>query len=205
MTNVLARSIIDISYRNNLSHVGSCLTTLPILEEIYAEMKEGERVVLSNGHAHLAHLVIKEKYGLVNAEEAVQKWGIHCDRLAGCDVSTGSLGSGLPIAVGLALADRSKFVYCIISDGECSEGSIMESLRIAKEQRLTNLKVYVNVNGWGAFKKIDPQEVVRQLKPYEEGGAQLMVILTSSDITDTIKQQAAHYQTISEEEYNSLQ
>lgn len=201
----LARRVIEISYAQGLSHIGSCLTALGIIEEIYAQLKEGERCILSSGHAHLAHVVVKERYGLLDAAEVIQKYGIHCDREAGCDVSTGSLGQGLAQAVGMALANREKYVYCLISDGEMSEGSIHEALRIGKEQGLTNLKVYVNVNGWGAYKKIDPQEITRQLGPYDSpDGPEINVILTSSDINDRLKGQAAHYLPLTEEEWNTL-
>lgn len=201
---VLARQCIDISYRNNLSHIGSVLSVLEVIEEIYAQMKEDEVFVLSSGHGHLAHLVVKEKYGLVNAEQSIQKWGIHCDKDAGCDVSTGSLGCGLGIALGRALADRQKFVYVVISDGEMGEGSVFEALRIAKELKVSNLRVYVNVNGWGAYKKIDPQEIVSQLTPYDRDGAEILVMLTNSDINDRIKGQKSHYLPLTEEEYAEL-
>lgn len=144
------RRILEISYKYKLSHIGSCLTALPIIEGIYEKKKPQEKFVLSSGHAHLAHLVIMEKYGLTNAEQALQ-YGIHCDRRAGCDVSTGSLGLGLPIAVGLAVANRRKNVYCLISDGECAEGSIWEALRLKRQLELDNLKLYLNRNGWAAY------------------------------------------------------
>jgi len=77
--------------------------------------------------------------------------------------STGSLGSGLPIAAGHALADRNKNVWCMISDGEAAEGSIWESLRFAHEQKLDNLRVYVNINGMGAYDYIDVDYLEKRL------------------------------------------
>jgi len=182
--------LIEIAKKHQLSHLGSCLTALPIIEEIYAEKKPEEKFVLSAGHAHLAHLVVKEGLGLLNAEEALEKGGIHCDRKVGCDVSTGSLGQGLGIATGMALSDRSKNVYVLVSDGEMSEGSVWEALRVAKEQGLYNLKIYLNANGWGAYGPIDIQQLVIQIEAF---GFPVKVRLTNSDIGTWTTGLLAHY------------
>ena len=145
--------ILEISKKKGLTHIGSCVSSVETIERIFDMKKPDEKFVLSNGHAGLALYVVMEKYGLVDAEEAISK-DIHANSEF-CDVSTGSLGMGLPIAVGMALADRSKNVYCMISDGEAMEGSIWEALRIAKELELWNLKVYCIANGWGAYRAID--------------------------------------------------
>lgn len=182
--------LIEIAKKHQLSHLGSCLTALPIIEEIYAEKKPEEKFVLSAGHAHLAHLVVKEGLGLLNAEEALEKGGIHCDRKVGCDVSTGSLGQGLGIATGMALSDRSKNVYVLVSDGEMSEGSVWEALRVAKEQGLYNLKIYLNANGWGAYGPIDIQQLVIQIEAF---GFPVKVRLTNSDIGTWAVGLQSHY------------
>lgn len=153
----LIKRIIDISYKHKLSHIGSCLSTVDILDSIYALRKIDEPVILSNGHAGVALYAVLEKYGSKNAEKLYIKHGVHPNRALsdGIYASTGSLGQGLPIAVGMAIADKNKDVYCITSDGECAEGSVWESIRIASEQRLNNLKVVVNINGYGAYGEID--------------------------------------------------
>ncbi len=156
----LKKEIIDISKELGLTHIGSNLTAIDILQKIYSEKKKDEPCILSAGHAHLAHLLVM---GEKDIKHSIKKYGIHCDRRAGCDVSTGSLGHGLPIAIGMALADRSKNIYCLLTDGECSEGSVFESLRIAKEQGLKNLKIYVNANGFGAYKKINIKQLKKQI------------------------------------------
>lgn len=164
----LEKRIMDITYQENLSHLSSTLSALPIIEEIYAEKKDDEVFILSNGHAGLAlYVVLEEKYG-IDAVMLLHKHGIH----PGKDLenklycSTGSLGSGLPIAVGHALADRTKNVYCMISDGEAAEGSIWESLRFIKEAKLDNLKIYVNVNGMSAYEYLDVDYLVERLKVF---------------------------------------
>ena len=66
--------VIDISLRHNLSHLGSCLTAIPILVEIFEEMKVGDKFVLSNGHAGLAYYVALEHYRGINAEDTLIKY-----------------------------------------------------------------------------------------------------------------------------------
>lgn len=152
----LERKIIDISYKLKLSHIGSCLTAVGIIDDIYGGMRPNSKFVLSAGHAHLAHAVIMEKYGIIkSAEENILKHGIHCERAGGCDCSTGSLGQGLPIALGMAMADPSRIIYCLVSDGELAEGSCYEALNIKRSLRIENLKVYCNWNGWGAYGRPD--------------------------------------------------
>lgn len=159
----MKQRILDTSKKFGLTHIGSSLTSVEIIQEIYRIKKPDEKFVLSNGHAHLAHLVVMNSE---NAEFLINKYGIHCNIESGCDVPTGSLGHGLGIAVGMALADRNKNVYCLISDGECAEGSIWESLRIAKEQNLTNLKVYCNANGWASYQSVNLDLLEKRLKMF---------------------------------------
>ncbi|MCL5069929.1 MAG: thiamine pyrophosphate-dependent enzyme [Actinobacteria bacterium] len=153
----LIKRIIEISFKYRLGHLGSCFSMLDILDCIYSIREVDNPVILSNGHAGVALYVVLEKYGFANADELFAKHGVHPNRdLAnGIYVSTGSLGQGLPIATGMALSGRNKNVYCVISDGECAEGSIWESVRVASEQKLNNLKIIINANGYGAYNKIN--------------------------------------------------
>jgi len=153
--NKMQEIIKDISRRRSLSHLGSCFTSLPIINEIYGLKKDTELCIISCGHAHLAHAVVMESYGVIeSAEDTIIKNGIHCDIKSGCDCSTGSLGQGLPIALGMAMADRSRNVYCLISDGESSEGTIWEVANVMHKYYVYNLIIYCNWNGWGAYDKI---------------------------------------------------
>lgn len=166
--NNLERRIIDITYQEKLSHLSSTLSAAPILEEIYSQRADDEVVVLSNGHAGLAlYCVLEQQYG-INPVELLHKHGIHpgkdLDNHLYC--STGSLGSGLPIAVGHAIATPDKKVYCMISDGEAAEGSIWEALRFIYERPLDNLEVYANINGMGAYDEIDVDYLVRRLQSF---------------------------------------
>lgn len=163
----LRRRILEVSHKASYSHLGSCLSSIDLIEAVYQHKKREEIFVLSNGHAGIAWYVVLEKYGLIK-KGVLETLHIHPDRNPkfNIHVSTGSLGQGFAIALGLALADRKKNVYCVISDGECAEGSVWESFRIASEAKLTNLKVLVNVNGWGAYGSIDTQNLFKRLKAF---------------------------------------
>jgi transketolase len=151
--------ILEISFKNNLSHLGSCITVYPILEQIYNEKKENDVVVLSCGHAGLAQYVLIEKHSNnnINAENLLHKMGIHPvrDPENQIYVSSGSLGCGILVAVGLAIANKNRTVYCVLSDGECAEGSVWEALTFCKNYKITNIKIHVNINGYSAYDSID--------------------------------------------------
>jgi transketolase len=103
-----------------------------------------------------------------DAEELFNKYGVHPERSGDDSIfcTTGSLGLGLPIAVGAAMATNSD-VHCIISDGECCEGSIWESLYYLSKKPLSNLKIYVNVNGFSAYDIINITKLEKLLKSFE--------------------------------------
>lgn len=166
--NQLIKRLIDITYQERLSHLSSTLSALPIIEEIYTRRKNDEVFILSNGHAGLALYVVLEHYYGVDPVELLHKHGIHPNRDLPNHLycSTGSLGSGLPIAVGHALANPEKNVWCMISDGECAEGSIWESLRFIQDNNITNLHVYANINGMGAYDMIDTHQLSHRLQAF---------------------------------------
>ena len=106
-----------------------------IIDEIYKSKNEEDIFILSSGHAALALYVILEKYEGKDAEELFLKHGghPHRDEENGIYCSTGSLGLGITVAVGRALADKNRKVHVLISDGESAEGSVWEALRFIKE------------------------------------------------------------------------
>ena len=202
--NPLKRRILEISYKYRLSHLGSCLSAVDIIDKIYTHKKAEEKFVLSSGHAGLALYTVLERHLALNAENIWLHHGVHPDRCENChlDCSSGSLGNGLPIAVGMALADRTKNVYCLISDGECTEGSIWEALRIAEDQDLDNLKVFVNLNGVTAYSEIDTYWLSQRLQMF--GVPKENIIHTTVDQLPFLKGIDAHYHIMTDEEYNSI-
>lgn len=195
--------IIDITYQERLSHLSSTLSAAPILEEIYSQRKDDEVVVLSNGHAGLAlYCVLEQRYG-VNPVKLLHEHGIHPgkDLANHLYCSTGSLGSGLPIAVGHALATPNKKVYCMISDGECAEGSIWESLAFVQQQPVPNLEIYVNINGMGAYDHINVDYLVQRLQAF----LPRINIRISKPYTWSFAQDLlTHYYVLNEQDYQEI-
>lgn len=150
----LKTRILDISYKLKLSHLGSCLTMVDLLDEVYEQKKRDDIIVLSAGHAGLALYVVLEKYEGIDAEALFLKHGVHPNRDENIFATAGSLGHGIGIAVGAAIANPSVSVYCLTTDGELMEGSSYESLRNADLLRLSNFSLIVNANGYGAYSKI---------------------------------------------------
>ena len=184
---MLRERILELAKEEKMTHVGSYLSAVDIIDEIYTFKNENEPFILSSGHAFLAQQVVMEKHGIpIGATPTHPE-----SRMNGVEVSTGSLGQGLPIAVGMALANRMRRVWCLISDGECAEGSIWEALRIADEQRLENLKVYVNSNGWSAYGEVDQDKLEARLKAFFP----VRFRRTNSDFGD-IKGLDAHYKPL---------
>lgn len=199
MSSYLEKRILEISHKKHLSHIGSCLTASGPLQAIYKTRKPHEPFILSNGHAALALYCVLEEWGFGNAERIFDTHGVHPNRdlKNGIWASTGSLGHGIGIAVGMALADRERLVYVMISDGECAEGSVWEALRIAGEQRLENLRVVVLANGYGAYGKIDVEVLEQRLQLFYP---LLVVKANLFNYPDWLQGQQAHYLVMSDEQ-----
>ncbi len=166
--------ILEISKSHKLTHIGSCLSVLPILEEIYATKGEHDKVILDNAHAHLAHLVVKESLNDAFDADELIKADIHCNRQAGCDALGGSLGHGLGVAIGYALANPKIKVHVVVSDGSMMEGSNWEALRLIDRLGISNIQIYANLNGFSAVAPVDfytlknrMQQFVRGIKYYQ--------------------------------------
>ena len=95
------------------------------------------------------------------------------------------------------LANKDINVYCLISDGECAEGSVWEALRFIKERKLTNLHIYVNANGWAAYDKVDLDYLEKRLKSFLP---RINFIKTSVEWYG-LSGQSAHYANFSPEQY----
>lgn len=195
----LKARILEISYKHKLSHIGSCLTAVDILDRIYRDKGTFDEVVLSSGHAGLALYVVLEKYiDNVNAEELYKKHGVHPHKDEDIPCSTGSLGQGLPIAVGMAMASNHK-VHCVISDGECAEGSIWEALAFI-EQNNVNIDVHVNMNGVCAYDTIDCLYLSKRLESFLP---RIQIYNTKVNQYHFLRGINAHYHVMSEEDYKS--
>ena len=198
----LKQRILEIAYKHKLSHLGSYLSAVDIIDEIYKEKKPEDIFILSSGHAALALYVVLEKYEDKDAEELFLKHGghPHRDEENGIYCSTGSLGLGITVAVGRALANKNRKVHVLISDGESAEGSVWEALRFIKESNLSNIEVYVNVNGYAAYDKVDVKYLVDRLKVFLPT---INIRYTSVNQYPFLRGLNAHYHVMSEQDYKS--
>lgn len=148
---------MEIGLKTQAGHVASAMSCVDLLCILYNKFPN-EVIILSKGHGALAQYVILNELGkLSDAElETYQKDGglsehTTLNRDHGIFASTGSLGHGLGIGVGYALADPKKNVYVVIGDGELDEGSTHEALRIITRLKLKNIFVFVDTNDWSGL------------------------------------------------------
>jgi len=165
----IRRTIIEQSKRANVGHIGSALSIADILAALYGDVlnlpearPRQDRLVLSKGHAALALYAALELTGRVPSGTTGTYCadgtllGVHPERdLDGVDFCTGSLGQGLPIAVGAALAARleasPRRAFAVLSDAELNEGSVWEAAMFAAHHGLSNLVVILDLNGQQAM------------------------------------------------------
>jgi phosphoketolase len=107
---------------------------------------------------------------------------------------------GITVAVGRALANKDRKVHVLISDGESAEGSVWEALRFIQENNLTNIEVYVNVNGYAAYDKVDVKYLVDRLKVFLPS---INIRYTNVNQYPFLRGLNAHYHVMSEEDYKS--
>ncbi|MDR3645579.1 MAG: transketolase [Clostridia bacterium] len=160
---------MDTSFWAGSAHVGGALSVLDILTILYykymkvdpqrPDWEDRDRFILSKGHAGVALASVFADKGYFDVKELetfnhnMSKFGMHLDRnkVKGLDASTGSLGHGLPIALGMALAakatGRNYHVYTVLGDGECDEGSVWEAAMACAHYKAGNLTAFVDRNG----------------------------------------------------------
>jgi transketolase len=200
---VLKKRIAEIAYKNKLGHLGSYFSSVGIINEIYSKMDKDDIFILSSGHAALALYVCLEKYKGQDAEALFAKHGghPHRDEESGIYCSTGSLGLGLCVALGRAVANSKRKVIVLISDGECAEGSIWEALKTIKEENIENIEVHVNINGYAAYKNVDTIYLRERLKAFLPD---IKLHYTDVEQYSFLKGLNAHYHVMNEENYNEV-
>jgi transketolase len=179
----IRRHVLEQSKRANIGHIGCALSVADILAALYGGVLRGQpddpdrdRFVMSKGHAgialyaalHLAGYLSHDVLETYSGDASLL--GVHPHHgLAGVDFSTGSLGQGLSMGAGAALAARmqgsSRRVYVLLSDAECNEGSVWEAVMFAAHQRLDNMVAIVDLNGQQA---LGYTKDVISLEPLEE-------------------------------------
>ncbi len=148
MTDKLRKRILEVAYRDEMGHIPSALSIVDIIWTLYDKvMTKDDQFILSKGHGVMALYAVLEEKGLLDWSTKLMG---HPKRGGAILASTGSLGHGLPMAVGLAMAKKIKGeqgrVFCLIGDGECNEGTTWESALLAAHHKLDNLSVIVDQN-----------------------------------------------------------
>lgn len=160
--------------RTKSSHIGSCFSMADILSVLYTNYVPDGRVFISKGHAAAIVYATLAEAGLIDkslldhyAENGHDLSGHINHAVNGVELSTGSLGHALPVALGAALAarahDETNHFYVILSDGECDEGSNWEAILLAPQLALGNLSVIVDYNKIQSFGSV---EEVLDLEPF---------------------------------------
>jgi len=157
MRNKIIKRIVDLNYKSKEGHVPSSLSIIDLLYVLYDKIIEkSDYFILSKGHASLGLYSILEHFNLLEEDLDTfcsfnSKLGGHpSNKLKNVVASTGSLGHGLPIGVGIAMSEKIKNtdnkVYVIIGDGESNEGTIWESALLASNHELNNLYCIMDYN-----------------------------------------------------------
>lgn len=168
LANKIRKHVLIMTQLGNSSHIGSNLSIADILSVLYGSIlnynpndpksKNRDRFILSKGHAGAGLYAVLAECGFMPLE----KLKTHCQdgsdlsghishkEISGVEFSTGSLGHGLPVACGMALAakiNKNKHrVFVMLSDGECDEGSNWEAILFAAHHKLNNLTVIIDRN-----------------------------------------------------------
>ncbi|PJA84151.1 MAG: transketolase [Candidatus Nealsonbacteria bacterium CG_4_9_14_3_um_filter_37_13] len=158
----IRRKIIELLYKHNACHLGSCLSCVEILVALYFKiMKSEDKFLLSKGWAAAALYSILAEKGIIEWNDLYENyyepgskyWGLVHHTVPGVEHSFGSAGHGLPVAIGMALANKNRRVFCLVSDGEMDCGTTWESALFAAHHKLDNLVVLVDYNKFQAFGK----------------------------------------------------
>ncbi|GLZ35184.1 transketolase [Lentzea sp. NBRC 105346] len=179
----LREHIVHLAADSPGAHVGGSMSAVEILTTLYfdgvlrvdpanPDDPQRDRLIFSKGHSSAAYYAALAEAGFfpVSELDTYKKSG---SRLAGhphtgipgVELATGSLGHGLPVGVGLAMADSDVRVFVIVGDGECQEGSIWEAAMAAAHYRLDNLVVIVDRNG---IQEDGPTEEIMALEPFAD-------------------------------------
>lgn len=183
----IRKKILKMIFNSQTSHIGSSLSIVDILTVLYFKIlsidpknpwsENRDRFILSKGHACASLYVTLALRGFFS-EEILNTYclnggilpghsTVHC--VPGVEVSTGSLGHGLSMGIGMAIAakyENLKYkVFVLLSDGECNEGSVWEAAMFANHHRLDNLIAIIDYNKLQAFGRT---EDILNLEPFKD-------------------------------------
>lgn len=164
----IKRHGVEMTHISRGSHIGAILSVSDIIAVLYTDilninpqnpkMENRDRLILSKGHAGAAIYAALAERGFFPVSELATHYGdgsrlsghVSHKGVPGVEFSTGSLGHGLPVAVGMALeaklSHKDYHIYVVMGDGECDEGSVWEASMFAYHHKLDNLTVIVDYN-----------------------------------------------------------
>ena len=176
LARVFRQDVLKMVMSSREGHLGGAFSCMEILTTLYfnimnidplrPDWKDRDRFIMSKGHACFAQYAVLARRGFfpVDLLETLKQketiFGGHPDRdkVPGVEVSTGSLGHGLPIGAGMALASKRDGnpgrVFVLLGDGECQEGSVWEAAMFASANHLDNLIAIVDANSMQAIGRI---------------------------------------------------
>lgn len=170
----LRRTVLEMAYAGSTVHIGCAFSLIEILAVLYRnhlrypgndpEAAVRDYLVLSKGHGVMAqYACLHEKGWLTKSDldnyfsDGSRLKGLSDGHVVGCEVTSGSLGHGLSVGVGMALAAKlaktDQYCYAIVGDGEMNEGTMWEAMLFATHWSLDNLIVIVDENGFQAMGK----------------------------------------------------
>lgn len=188
LANDIRKDVLKLTYEKKAGFIGSSFSCADIFAVLYggyvklnvndAQDENNDTVILSKGHAASAWYAALANIGAIEKERLFEefhkstgKLGVHPKRnsAVGIETSTGSLGQGLGLGCGVALAHkikgRSNRVYVILGDGECNEGSVWESFMLAKRYKLNNLVVFIDRNKLQSYGHDEDVLNMEEMKP----------------------------------------
>lgn len=163
----IRRKILRASRASGHGHLPTCFSVVEMISSVYGTMRHNPKnpqwngrdiFILSKGHAALGYYCTLSEYGYIPENELKTfgafgtRLGCHPDRhkVPGAEVSTGSLGHGISVAAGIALAfkiqNSKRMVYVLVGDGESNEGSVWEAIMVAVNLKLNNLTILYDNN-----------------------------------------------------------
>ena len=150
----LRKRILEISKNVSALHIGGSFSSVEIIEIIYFYfLKKGDKFILSKGHAGILQYVVLEMKKILktkhldNYSKDMGILGVHPDYgTPGIMASTGSLGHGLGITCGMALKNKEKKFFTLLSDGELHEGSTWESILLIPSLKVNNITMIIDNN-----------------------------------------------------------
>ncbi len=179
--------VLKMTSRGKSSHIGSALSMVDILATLYNDIMsyspndprspDRDRFILSKGHAGAGVYATLAESGFFSTDELQTHYQdgsrlsghVSHKGVPGVEFSTGSLGHGLPVATGMAMAAKldnaSHRVFVLLSDGECDEGSNWEAVLFASHHRLTKLTAIVDYN---KIQSLAPVESTIALEPFRQ-------------------------------------